>query len=301
MRKAFFQLHAAILIAGFTGILGRLIDLNEGWLVWYRLLIAAATLWVIYYFSGKIKRLRMRDWLLITGTGCIAALHWVTFYGSIKYANVSVAVVCFSAIGFFTAIFEPLIHHTRLKLIECLLGLLALAGIAIIFHFDPQYNTGILIGILSAMLGSLFPIFNVRFVQRLPVETVTLHELTGGFLFLSMLLPFYLQLSPAVKWLPTWSDWIWLFVLSWICTVLAFHLSMHALKKISAFTVNLSYNLEPLYTIILAFIIFRENKELSGEFFLGLSLIVLSVLLQTVMVIRARRRRQTIIQNQPAV
>ena len=299
MRKAFFQLHAAILIAGFTGILGRLIDLNEGWLVWYRLLIAAATLWIMYYFSGKIKKLSLRNWLLITGTGCIAALHWLTFYGSIKYANVSVAVVCFSAIGFFTAIFEPWINHTKLKLTECLLGLLAIAGIAIIFHFDPQDKTGILIGVLSAMLGSLFPIFNVRFVQKLPVETVTLHELSGGFLFLSILLPFYFQLSPATKWIPGLSDWAWLFVLSWICTVLAFHLSMNALKKISAFTVNLSYNLEPLYTIILAFIIFKENKELSAEFFIGLSLILLSVVLQTLFVIRARHTSLTILQEKP--
>ncbi len=299
MRKSFFQLHAAILIAGFTGILGRLIDLNEGWLVWYRLLIAAGTLWVMYYFSGKIKKLSTRDWLLITGTGCIAALHWLTFYGSIKYANVSVAVVCFSAIGFFTALFEPLINHTKLKWTECLLGLLAIAGIAIIFHFDPQYKTGILIGILSAMLGSLFPVFNVRFVQRLPVETITLHELTGGFIFLSLLLPFYFQLSPATKWTPGWSDWAWLFVLSWVCTVLAFHLSMNALKKISAFTVNLSYNLEPVYTILLAFLIFKENKELSAEFYMGLSLIVLSVLLQTLFVIKARRKALRYVQKLP--
>lgn len=288
MRKSFFQLHLAIFIAGFTGILGRLIELNEGWLVWYRLLISAATLWILYFFLGRIQKLSLRDWLLITGVGCIAALHWVTFYGSIKYANVSVAVVCFSSIGFFTAILEPILLRKKIKLAECLLGILAIAGIAIIFHFDPQYKTGILIGILSAMLGSLFPIFNVQFVKRLPVETVTLYELTGGFLCLSLLLPIYLQLSPAATWIPTWSDWAWLFVLSWICTVLAFHLSMNALKKISAFTTNLSYNLEPLYTIILAFIIFHENKELSSGFFIGLSLIVLSVLLQTLKVIRIK-------------
>jgi drug/metabolite transporter (DMT)-like permease len=290
MRKSFLQLHAAVLIAGFTGILGRLIELNEGWLVWYRLLISAATLWILYFFLGKLKKLSIRDWLLITGTGCIAALHWVTFYGSIKYANVSVAVVCFSAIGFFTAIFEPVILRKKIKWTECMLGVLAIAGIAIIFHFDPQYKTGILIGILSALLGSIFPIFNGRFVKRLPVETVTLYELTGGFLCLTLLLPLYLQLSPATTWIPTWSDWAWLLVLSWICTVLAFHLSMNALKKISAFTVNLSFNLEPLYTIILAFIIFQENKELSSGFFIGLSLIVLSVLLQTLIVTKAKHK-----------
>lgn len=290
MRKAFLQLHGAVLLAGLTGILGRLITLNEGLLVWYRLLFTAITLWGLFFFSKKLQRIPFREIAKITGVGAIAALHWVTFYGSIKYANVSVALVCFSAIGFFTAIFEPLITRNKMNWIELLLGLIAIVGISLIFHFDPQYKTGIIVGLISALLGSLFPIFNKQLLQKHTPETVTLYELSGGFLFLSVLLPFYLQYFPPDHILPTLSDLGWLLVLAWFCTVLAFNLSMNALKKISAFTVNLTYNLEPLYGIALAFAVYREDKLLTGTFYIGLLFIVISVLLQTWLFYRAHKK-----------
>jgi drug/metabolite transporter (DMT)-like permease len=290
MRKAFLQLHTAVFLAGFTGILGRLITLNEGLLVWYRLLFTAITLWILFYFQKKIQRITWVDFGKIFCVGAIAALHWVTFYGSIKYANVSVALVCFSTIGFFTSLVEPLVMRKRFNVIEILLSLVAVAGVALIFHFDPQYKTGIIIGLISAILASLFPVFNRRLVQRLKPETVTLYELSGGFLFLSALLPFYLYYFPSGRLLPNISDLGWLLVLSWFCTVLSFNLSMNALKKISAFTVNLSYNLEPLYGIALAFLVYREDKQLTDTFYIGLLLIVLSVVLQTLMVYRLSRK-----------
>lgn len=290
MRKAFLQLHGAVLLAGFTGILGRLITLNEGLLVWYRLLFTSLTLWVLFFLRKQLQRTNFREIMKITGVGAIAALHWVTFYGSIKYANVSVALVTFSAIGFFTAIFEPLIVRKPFNWRELLLGLIAIAGISLIFHFDPQYKTGIIFGLISALLGSLFPIFNSLLLKKHTPETVTLYELSGGFLFLCCLLPFYLHYVPPTHILPTLSDLGWLLVLAWFCTVWAFHLSMNALKKISAFTVNLTYNLEPLYGIALAFIVYREDKLLAGSFYIGLSFIVISVLLQTWLVYRAHRK-----------
>jgi len=290
MRKAFLQLHGAVLLAGFTGILGRLITLNEGLLVWYRLLFTSLTLWVLFFFRKKLQRVSFGEIMKITGVGAIAALHWVTFYGSIKYANVSVALVCFSAIGFFTAIFEPLIVRKKLNWTELLLGLIAIVGISLIFHFDPQYKTGIIVGLISALLGSIFPICNRQLLQKHSTETVTLYELSGGFLFLSVLLPFYLQYFPADHILPTLSDLGWLLVLAWFCTVLAFNLSMNALRKISAFTVNLTYNLEPLYGIALAFVVYREDKLLTGTFYIGLLFIVLSVLLQTWLVYREHKK-----------
>lgn len=284
MKKAFFQLHVAVLLAGFTGILGRLITLNEGLLVWYRLLITAVTLWVLFYFTKKIQRLPARDVMKLFAVGFTAALHWVTFYGSIKYANVSVALVCFSSIGFFTAILEPLILRKPFSLQEILLGLMVMAGISIIFHFDPEYKTGIIVGIISALLGSLFPIYNHKFVDRYKGETITLYELTGGFLTLSLIMPFYIWYFPATHYIPTVEDFLWLLVLSWFCTVLSFQLVVNALKKISAFTVNLSYNLEPLYGILLAFVVYQENEHLDGSFYIGLGIILLSVVLQSVRV-----------------
>ncbi len=287
MKKAFIRLHIAVLLAGFTGILGRLISLNEGLLVWYRLLFTAVTLWLLALLRRQDIRIDRRDMWRIFGIGGIAALHWVAFYGSIKYSNVSVGLLCFSAIGFFTALLEPLLMRRRLDVVELLLGLLVIAGIFLIFQVDPHYKTGIIIGLVSSLLGSLFPVLNKRILERVPAETVTLYELTGGFLVLTVLMPGYLYLLPVPSLLPGWQDLGWLLILSWACTVLAFNLSMSALQKISAFTVNLSYNLEPLYGILLAFLIFREDKYFNGGFYLGLGIILGSILLQ---MIRLRRK-----------
>jgi drug/metabolite transporter (DMT)-like permease len=289
LKKAFIQLHIAVLLAGLTGILGKLITLNEGLLVWYRLLLTAVTLWVLALIRRQAVRISPRDIWRIFGVGAIAALHWVAFYGSIKYANVSVALVCFSAIGFFTALVEPLIFRHRVDGVELLLGIMVILGIFFIFRVDPHYKTGILIGLASSLLGSLFPVLNKRILQKVPAATVTLYELSGGFLFLSALLPFYLHFFPEKSILPGTGDWVWLLVLSWFCTVLAFSLSMNALRKISAFTVNLSYNLEPVYGILLAFAVFREDKNLTAGFYIGFAWILLAVSLQMVRLQRRSR------------
>ncbi len=280
MKKALIQLHIAVFLAGFTAILGKLITLNEGLLVWYRLLITVVTLGLILFLKKELLRLAWADAWKIFGVGAIVAIHWVTFYGSIKYANVSVALVCFSATGFFTAFFEPLILRRKISAIEVLLGLMAIAGIYIIFNFNPQYKTGIIFGIISAMGSALFPIFNKRLVVRFNPQILTLYELGGGLIALTFLVPLYLYQFPATYYLPTSSDWIWLFVLAWFCTVLSFNLQLNALKKISAFTANLTYNLEPVYGIILAFIFFKENNELNMSFYFGVALILLAVVLQ---------------------
>ncbi|MDP4149049.1 MAG: EamA family transporter [Bacteroidota bacterium] len=280
MKQAFIKLHIAVLLAGFTAILGKLITLNEGWLVWYRLLLTSLTLWALALLRRQRIRLAVRDVLRIFGIGGIAALHWVAFYGSIKYSNVSVGLICFSAIGFFTALVEPLIFHHRVDWVELLLGLMVIAGIYLIFRVDPHYKTGILIGLVSSLLGSLFPVLNRRVLRSVPPETVTLYELSGGFLWLSALMPLYLHFSPGGRSMPDAKDWLWLLVLSWVCTVLAFSLSMIALRKISAFTVNLSYNLEPVYGIILAFLVFREDRYLNTASYVGLFWILLAIGLQ---------------------
>lgn len=290
MKKAFLQLHLAVFLAGFTGILGRLITLNEGMIVWYRLLLTAVTMWILFSLRKKLQKISFTDILKIAGVGFIAAMHWVTFYGSIKYSNVSVALVCFSAIGFFTALFEPLILRKRINRIELLLGLLTLSGIYLIFHFDTQYKTGIIIGIISAVLASLFPIFNREFLKRINVETMLTWQQTGGLLVLSLLLPFYLQQFPADSFIPGWENLGWLLVLSWFCSVIAFQLSANALKRLSAFTVNLSYNLEPVYGIVLAFVVYKENEFLSKWFYIGFSIIAAALLVHIIMLAREEKK-----------
>lgn len=237
-------------------------------------------------FKRQVEKIAIKDILKIAVVGLIIAIHWVTFYGSVKYANVSVALVCFSATGFFTALFEPLILKKRLVLVELILGLLAITGIYIIFDFHPQYKLGIIFGIISAIGSAIFPIYNKRLLDRFTPKTLMFYELGGGLITLTILLPFYLINFPATYFLPTLTDWGWLFILAVLCTVVSFDLQLNALKKISAFTANLTYNLEPVYGILLAFILFREDKQFHFEFFIGLSFIILAILLQMLRVFK---------------
>ncbi len=290
MKKAFLRLHAAVFLAGFTGILGRLISLNEGMIVWYRLLFTSLTMWVLFSLLKKLHAISAADRLKIMGVGFIAALHWVTFYGAIKYANVSVALVCFSAISFFTALFEPLILKKKINWVELLLGGVTLSGIYIIFHFDTQFKTGILVGLVSAVLAALFPIYNREFLKRVNVETLLTWQQTGGLLALSVLLPFYLQKFPVEHFIPGREDTAWLLVLSWFCSVIAFQLSANALKRLSAFTVNLTYNLEPVYGILLAFAVYHENKYLGKWFYTGFAVIAAALIIHIIILIRVERK-----------
>jgi drug/metabolite transporter (DMT)-like permease len=281
MKKAFLQLHIAVFLAGFTGVLGRLITLNESVLVWYRLLIASVVLWIIFLLRREKSTASGKQILQASSIGFLLALHWVTFYAGIKISNISTALVCLSSMGFFTAILEPLMLGKRFDLIEILLGLLVIAGISIVFHFDPQYKMGIIISLISAFLASIFPILNRELIQSMQPETATRWQLSGGFFFLTLLMPVYLYYIPVGKLFPTISDWLWLFVLGIVCTVIGYDLFMKALQKISAFTVNLSYNLEPIYGIALAFLIYREDKSVSPGFYYGFCLIIAAVILQT--------------------
>jgi drug/metabolite transporter (DMT)-like permease len=280
MKRSLVQLHIAVLLAGFTGVLGKLITLNEGLLVLYRLMISSATMWLVFWLTRRLQKISMPDAARLTGIGFLSALHWLCFYGSIKSANVSVALICFSSVGFFTALLEPVFSKKNINMIEVLLGLLVMAGIAVIFRFDPQYKTGIILGVACAVLLALMVIFMKGFTERINSQTILTYQLTGGFVTLSLFLPLYLRWFPPTHIIPTLPDFLWLLVLSWFCSVIAFQLSVNSLKKLSAFTVNLSFNLEPVYGIVLAFLIYHENKQLGWSFFVGLSLIVLALGLQ---------------------
>jgi drug/metabolite transporter (DMT)-like permease len=290
MKRAFLQLHIAVFLAGFTGVLGRLITLNEVVLVWYRLLISCLVIWILWLFGKRKNAASRRQIFQAAGIGFILALHWVTFYAGIKISTVSTALVCLSAMGFFTAILEPLLLRKPFDLIEILLGLLVIAGISIIFHFDPHYKLGILISLFSAFLASIFPVLNRQLLKNMEPETASIWQLSGGFLFVSILLPIYMHFFHGTRIVPSMSDWLWLLVLAIACTVLAFVLFMKALQKIPAFTVNLTYNLEPIYGIALAFLIYREDKLVSTGFYYGFCLIIAAVILQTLRLRKISRK-----------
>lgn len=275
------MLHISILIAGWTGVFGRLISLSEGMLVWYRVFLASLLIWPVMLLSGKMQRLKARKIFQICCTGAILALHWVLFYGSIKASNVSIGVVCFASVGFFTAICEPLILRSRFSWSELACSMLTLLGIFLIFSLDVRYRTGILIGVLSAFVCAIYTILNKKVTADVPTTSVLPYQFLGGFIGMTLVLPFYLQLFPTNSLIPTKLDFIYLLIYVIVCTFGLYFFQIKALKKISAFTVNLSYNLEPVYSIIIAMILFNESRELNFSFWIGITLIIISVALQS--------------------
>jgi drug/metabolite transporter (DMT)-like permease len=288
MKQALIKLHISVFLAGFTGVLGKLIVLNEGLLVWYRIMLTVVTLFAWLSWQKKLTRISAAAVWKLLGIGVLIALHWVFFYGSIKMANVSIGLVCFASVGLFTALLEPMMTDKKFSWAETGLGLISLLGIYLIFHFDTRYRTGIIWGIASALLGALFSVLNKKNVNTAPPQTMMLYELSGGLLVLTLFMPLYLSYFPTDYFFPALSDWGWLLILSWLCTVLAMDLMLQSLKKVSAFTQNLTLNLEPVYGILLAFVLFKENKNLSDSFYIGFGLIMLSVVLQMLRVVKRK-------------
>lgn len=279
----YLRLHTGILLAGATGVFGRLISLAELPLVWYRMIIAAAVLAAVLKINRRLSVPDRSQLLRIDGCGVLLAIHWVLFYASIKASNVSIAVVCIALNGFFTAIIEPLTGHRRLSLRELLLSMITLAGILLIFGLDTRHRTGIIIGTFSSLFYTLFSIASKR-VQHATgrsSSTMLLYELLAGWGLLTLVLPLYAFLFPSASLLPSGWDWAFIPVFASLFTIGPFLTQLQALRTISAFTVNLSYNLEPLYSILLAMIIFDEGKELNFSFWIGVFMIILSVVLQT--------------------
>jgi drug/metabolite transporter (DMT)-like permease len=202
-------------------------------------------------------------------------------------------VVCFCLTGFFTAILNPILNKKKLDVSELFLSALTLAGVSLIFHFDTSYRTGIILGTISSCFGSLYVMTNEKLVRKYDTSMINYYQLVGATIGLGLLMPLYMQLAPDQQqhMLPTAMDYVYLLVLALFCTVGLYLLVAEALKDISAFTVNLSFNLEPVYSILLAMLLFKENKELNGSFYLGLALILVSVLLQMLKYLPSKTRR----------
>ena len=281
-------MNIAVFLWGFTGVLGNAITLDSTVLVWWRLLITVVSLWILYAVMGKAVRLPAKAILLIAMIGTVLALHWVCFYASIKLANVTIALTCLSTTALLAALVEPLVLKKKFSLFEILLGLFAIAGIFIIYNTHLEFSTGIVVGLLSALLTVLVSVFNKKIIDRYHPEHITLYQLSGGFVGLTLLMPLFQRIFPENWTSPTTMDWLWLLILSWVCTILTFFLYIRALKKLSAFTANLSLTLEPVYGIILAFMIYHENESLSRWFYLGFALIFLAVLVHTWRLLRKK-------------
>lgn len=277
----FIKLHIAVILAGFTGIFGKLVGMDEFVLVWYRMLLVSVLLGAWIFLSGRKRKISRPDLLKLLCIGALIAFHWVTFYGSIMKSNISVGVVCFSLCGFFSALCEPVSLKKRLEVRELMLGMVAAAGVLLIFSFDTRYRLGISLGMISALLASLFTIYNRKYNTIAPASILLFYEMAAGFIILTLFIPGYLYLFPAEGFIPSLRD-IWLLlILALLCTIIPWIFQIQSLKYISAFTVNLTFNLEPVYTIVLAFVFFHEARLLDFSFYAGLAVILIAVVAQT--------------------
>jgi drug/metabolite transporter (DMT)-like permease len=307
MKKALIQIHLAVVLWGFTGVLGRAITLDAPVLVWYRMLMTALFMGVILFYRKQWVKIERRDMLQLVLVGCLMGLHWVAFYAAIKFANISIALVCLSTASVFTSLLDPLVNKGKFDMRETGLGILALAGVYLIYQFQQFFALGILFGVIAAILSSIFTMLNKRIAHKYPSRTMVFYEMTTGWIFITLLLPLQFYYFPNTAMLPRvghewyYNDWLWLVVLSLCCTVWAQSLALNALKKITSFTATLSVNLEPVYGIILAFMFYSENRQLGAGFFWGMGLILLSVLLQMFMLLKGKLSKSGYIEEKSGI
>lgn len=282
-RRAFWQIHLCVLLWGFTAILGKLISLPALPMVWWRMLLVVGALALVPRVWRGLRAMRPRLVLAYAGIGVLVALHWLTFYGAIKLANASVAVVCLAFASVFTALVEPLLARTRFSRRDLLLGIAILPGVALVVGGVPAgMHAGIVAGTASALFVALFGSLNKRLVEHGDALTVTAIELGAGTLALTLLAPAMPLLIPAFAGpllaLPSTQDLALLLVLALACTLLPFALSLVALRHMSAFSAQLAVNLEPVYAIVLAIVLLGEQRELTPAFYAGVAIILASVL-----------------------
>ena len=268
-----------MLIAGFTAILGELISIEAIPLVWYRMTIAGVLMFLFIKFKKMSLKVPLKALIRFSIAGVIIALHWITFFAAIKASNISITLAMFSTGAFFASLIEPLFYKRKIIGYEIIFGFIVIAGVVLITQTELQYLLGIALGISSALFSTLFAVLNGQFVKKYKASVISFYEFVSGVLFMSIFIAFtgdgfdasYFQLSS--------SDWICLFILASICTAYAFIASIHVMKHITPYTLVLTYNLEPIYGIVLAVILFPQTETMRPLFYVGAALIISTVLL----------------------
>jgi len=278
-------LHLVVLIWGFTGIFGRLISLDSVPLVFYRVSVAVPALVLYFLVRGVSLRVDRSGLLRLSGIGLLVAIHWTLFFLAIKLSNVSVGLVCQSVAPFVTALIEPIAFRRRVRPHELILGLAAAIGVGVIFRFETEYAAGIAVGLAAASIGALFVVMNGRLVERYDSQVISFYELLSawvGLLCAVLLLTDPMGTIP----LPKASDLAYLLLLGTVCTAFAFVSGTYVMRRLSPFTVILTTNLEPVYGIVLALIVFRESELMSAGFYAGATVILASIWVNAIIVRR---------------
>jgi len=276
-RRALIELHICVVLWGFTAILGKLITLPATQLVWWRMLLVTLALACFPRVWRGLARIPIRLIATYAGIGAVVAVHWLTFYGSVKLANASVAATCMALAPAVTALIEPAITGARFERHNLLLGILVVPGVALVVGGIPgEMHLGFWVGVASAVLAALYNALNKRHLGHHDAMAVTWIELGAGFLLVAAIGPFMAPHGANVV-LPSVQDGAWLLVLAILCTLIPFAISLATLRHLSAFTAQLAINLEPVYAIVLAVLFLGEARELDGLFFIGVTIVLAAV------------------------
>jgi len=277
----YLKLHFIVLLWGFTAILGKLVSIPAVEMVFYRTLLAAIGMGAVMIFLRTSFKISTSDFWKIFLTGFIVAAHWLTFFASGRVANASVSLVGFATGSLWTALIEPLVKRKKIQAIEVSLGLMVIVGLYIIFAFDFQYPLGLLLGILSGLTMAIFAVINSTFVSRVNPYTITFYEMTGACLGTALFFPVYMTFFAADQQLhlvPSAMDLIYIAAMAWACSVYAYAVALNLMKKVSVFLISLTLNLEPVYGIIMAVIVFGDSEKMNLNFYIG-TLVILGAVL----------------------
>ena len=269
-----------VLILGFTGIFGKLISLNTIELVWYRMLIAFITLLTFLAFKKELTKIKKKDFFGLLFVGSLVAVHWFFFFESIKVSNVSVAVVCLSTASFFSAMIEPLFLKRKPKLYEYILGIVVFVTLFLMLEAETKYTMGYIYGIIASFLGTLFTLYNAKYINRLEASKITMVEMLAGVIIFSILMLINKEIG-IINLKININDFLYLFLLGTICTAAVFVWMVEIMKYISPYSLIMAINLEPIYSIVLALIIFSESEHMNLSFYIGASVIILVVFLES--------------------
>lgn len=288
--KAQWQIQFCVLLWGFTALIGKVITLRALPLVWWRMLIVVLALLLLPRVWRGLRAMPAKHFAAYAGIGVLVSLHWLTFYGAVKLANASVAATCIAIAPIFMALVEPWIAHRRFEPRELLIGIGVVPGVALVVGGIPlSMRLGLAVGVVSAIFVAMFSSYNKRMVDHADPLTVTCIELGAGTLFLSLLAPLLPHTGAAFVW-PDLHDIGWLLVLSLGCTLLPFALALSALRHVSAFSMQFTTNLEPVYAIIFAILLLGEQRQLDSLFYLGVAIVLGSVITHALLSRRPTRK-----------
>lgn len=285
-RSDYLKLHFIVFLWGFSAVLGKLVSIPAMEMILYRTLLAALGMIIVISLTRGNFKVTSQELVKLLLVGFLVAIHWLAFFGAARVSNVSVSLVGFATNSLWAALLEPWFNRTRIKKFEVLLGLVVIVGLYIIFSFDFQYKLGLLIGVSAGFTSALFAVFNARLVQRIQPFTITFYEMIGAFLSIALFLPLY-----KITWaenhqlhlIPAPMDWLYIALLAGVCSVYAYSVGVELMKRISVFLVQLTLNLEPVYGIIMAVIIFKDKEKMGLNFYIGTAVILSAVALYPVL------------------